>query len=76
MIAKRRGPERKKEAAGGIRALRETCDDFGKNFSHGTSAIADAILDRSVVEKKEKLSKVGEVSWTFMKGLVSGLQET
>jgi len=68
-------PLKSKKTPRGIAALRKTCAGFRKNFSEGTSAIADAILDRSVSEKKEKLANVRTVSWNFMKGLVSGLKQ-
>ncbi len=64
-----------KKGPRGVRALRKTCAGFGKNFSKGTSDIADAILDKSVAEKKEKFAKVRTVSVGFMKGLLSGLKE-
>ena len=74
MIVSEDQPKTKKGPQG-IAALRKTCAGFGKNFSQGTSAIADAILDKSVVEKKEKFAKVRTVSVTFMKGLFSGLKQ-
>jgi len=74
MIAEGGSPHVSKGARG-IGALRKTCAGFGKNFSQGTSEIADVILDKSVAEKKEKFSKIKAVSWTFMKGLISGLKQ-
>ncbi len=64
-----------KKTSRGFQALQKTCFDFGQCFTKGTSAIADAILDRTVTEKKERLVKVRTASWKFVKELASGLQQ-
>lgn len=65
----------KAKGSRGFRAVRKTCSDFGKNFTKGTNSIADAILDRTVKTKKERLGKVKTASVEFVKDLASGLKK-
>lgn len=58
----------------GWQAVQSTGSNFCKNFTEGTSRIADDILDKNISDKKEKLKKVRETSWVFVKGLLLGLQ--
>ena len=74
MTVARENVKSKKELKG-FRALRKTGADFKQCFTKGTSAIADAILDKTVTEKKERIVKVRTASWGFVKELASGLKQ-
>lgn len=56
----------------GWKALRQAGSNFCTNFTEGTSRIADDILDKTT---RDKLKKVRDTSWTFLKGLMSGIQK-
>lgn len=64
-----------REESKGLRVLGKTCSNFAKNFTQGTSQIADAILDERVPEKKEKIRKVKDASRVLFKNLFSDLKQ-
>ena len=74
-MKKEEGKAPTQQGSRGVRAVKKTCRDFRETFTKGTNAIADAILDRTVAGKKEKVAKVGAASLEFVKELATGLKQ-